>query len=110
MTRHAGVSSRRTACSLQSARRFWKREAQNQIAAAAAALAAARSDGHEFLAVDHVDGGRREDAAAGVELPQQFAGPGVVREEIPGNVAARADEHHAARGDDRSRLSPAVER
>ena len=63
----------------------------------------------EFLAVDHVDRGRREDPGAGVELPQRFAGLGVIRVEVSGDVAAAAHEHDAAGGDDRSRLAEAFE-
>src|SRR5690349_2693738 len=51
-----------------------QREADDEIAAAAPAFAAARRDGHELLAVHHVDRRRREDAGAGVELPQKIAG------------------------------------
>src|SRR5882724_6777807 len=72
---------------------FWQCEREDQIAAAAAAFAAARRHRDELLAVHHVHRGRREDAGAGVELPQQRAGLRVVREQIAGGVAAGTDEH-----------------
>src|SRR2546428_3853625 len=86
-----------------------EREAQNQVAAATAAVAAARRDGHEFFAVHHVHGGRRKDPGARVEFPQEVAGLRVVGEEVARDVAAGADEHDAAGGHDRASLTPAVE-
>src|SRR5437763_3683204 len=93
--------------SAASARR--KSEAENQIAAAPAALAAAGRDGDELFAVHHVHGRRGIDARAGVELPQLIAGLRVVGVEVACGVAAAADEHDAAAGHDRARLRVAVE-
>src|SRR3989442_5335284 len=87
-----------------------EREAQNQVSAATAAVGAARRDGHEFFAVHHIHGGRRKDAGARVEFPQEVASLRVVGEEVARDVAAGADEHDTAGGDDRARLTPAVER
>ena len=59
--------------------------------------------------VHHVDGRRREHAGSGVELPQQLAGLRVEREEVPGDVAAGADEDEAAGRHDRAGLAEALE-
>src|SRR5438552_4083337 len=88
---------------------FRQGEAQDQVPAPAAAIAAARADGDELLAVHHVHRRRREDPGAGVEPPEQLARLRVERHEVTGRVAAAANEHQAARGDDRARLSEAVE-
>src|SRR5258706_6145406 len=85
-------------------------EAENQVAPTAPTLAAARADRHELFAIHHVHRGRREDATARVELPEQLTGLGVIRHQVAGCIAAAADEDDVARGDDRSGLPPAVVR
>src|SRR5229473_4121163 len=75
---------------------LWKGEAQNEIASAAPSFAATRRNRDELFAAHHVHGRRREHASAGIELPQQFARLRVVREEVPGNIATRADKHESA--------------
>src|SRR5581483_5077831 len=85
-------------------------ETEDQIAAAAPAFAAAGCDGHELLAVHHIHRGRAEYAAAGVELPQRFAGLRVECEQVSRHVAARAGKHNAPCSEDDASLAPAVER
>src|SRR2546425_4130853 len=85
-----------------------EREAQNQVSAATAAVRAARRDGHEFFAVHHIHGGRRKDARARVEFSQEVASLRVVGEEVARDVAAGADEHDTAGGDDPAPLPPAL--
>src|SRR5258706_10665322 len=87
-----------------------QREAENQVAPTAPPLAAARADRHELFAIHHVHRGRREDATARVELPEQLTGLGVIRHQVAGGIAAAADEDDVARGDDRSGLPPAIVR
>src|SRR5204862_5702188 len=88
---------------------FWQPVAENQFAAAAAARTAARGHRDKFLAAHHVQRRRRKHAGARVELPENLTRLRVERVEIAGGVAAAPGEDDVARGDDRSRLSPAVE-
>src|SRR3954447_21931555 len=67
---------------------FRQCKTQNEIAAAASALPAARRDGDELLTVQHVGGGRREHAGPGVELPELLAGLCVQRVEVTSEIAA----------------------
>src|SRR5262245_52981899 len=77
-----------------------QREAEDQVSAAAAPLTAAGGDCDELFTIDRVHRRRGEDARAGIELPQHLSRTGIERVEIPGDVAAGADEHDAARRDD----------
>src|ERR1700687_2089218 len=76
-------------------------KAEDQVSSPAASLAAARRHRDEFLAVHHVDGGRREDPGTRVELPERLAGLRIGGKEVGGDVAAAPDTHPPPGGDGR---------